>query len=45
MGAKPGFTLVLGVSGEVVPKKLGTISPGEVVPGYDFSGRNRTQQY
>jgi hypothetical protein len=31
--------------GELVPKKLGTISPGEVVPGYDFSTRNRTQQY
>jgi hypothetical protein len=26
-------------------KKLVTISPGEVVPGYDFSKRNRTRQY
>jgi hypothetical protein len=27
---------------EIVPQKLGTISPGEVVPGYDFSWRIRT---
>jgi hypothetical protein len=31
--------------GEIVPKKLGTISPREVVTGYDFSRRNRTHQY
>jgi hypothetical protein len=29
------------VSGEIVPKKLGMTSPGEVVPRYDFSWRSR----
>jgi hypothetical protein len=29
--------------GEFVPQKLGMTSPGEVVPGYDFSWRSRTQ--
>jgi hypothetical protein len=39
------LSCIEGVSGEVVQKKLGISSLGEVILGYDFSWRNCTDQY